>query len=556
MLDGLAPDLAPRLLIAIGGVAVAFLVLIAVLLFLRRRNAPLFIKGGRAREHRLLVLDAAAVDAKRRLVLIRRDDTEHLIMIGGPTDIVIETGISGASRPKAVTPAPGAVKPAVAGQQPVQAVAQRPAAADKPVVAAPIPPRPAEVAIPAASNHGQADNGRRQRQGQNGEQGQNQRRLERQAARAAEAAKAAGPQLGTVSAAGAVLYGADREPPAGEKKMPAMPADNAARESGERLNIVASDAENVLDVARGRVLNQQAQRDESPNEGAIRALEKQLDAGKAEAAKAEAARTESARLEAERAAAAKADAERAEAVRAEASRLETARLEAQKAEAARLEAERAERMRLEAERAEAERAEASRIEAEKAENARAEAARVEAERVAAARAEAMARFEAARRAQAEQRQAAQQASVQRPAEQQPGVQQEQRPADEAQTTAQPVVQRSNWPIVEPPVAEPAEAKRQEEAASLEDAGSRSQERLASDFERLLEAELEADGILDNYPAPTVAGERREPGSGAPTVNPVQRDVQPITGAVPGVSIEQDMARRLGEISLNKKTDSL
>ena len=50
MLDGLVPDLAPRLLIAIGGVAVAFLVLIAVLLFLRRRNSPLFVKGGRARE--------------------------------------------------------------------------------------------------------------------------------------------------------------------------------------------------------------------------------------------------------------------------------------------------------------------------------------------------------------------------------------------------------------------------------------------------------------------------------------------------------------------------
>jgi hypothetical protein len=39
------------------------------------------------------VLDAAAVDARRRLVLIRRDDVEHLIMIGGPTDIVVESRI-------------------------------------------------------------------------------------------------------------------------------------------------------------------------------------------------------------------------------------------------------------------------------------------------------------------------------------------------------------------------------------------------------------------------------------------------------------------------------
>jgi len=94
MLDGLTPDLAPRLVLAIGGVGIAFIVLIFVLLFLKRKNSPLFIKGGKAREPRLMVLDAAAVDPKRRLVLIRRDDVEHLIMIGGPTDIVIESGIS------------------------------------------------------------------------------------------------------------------------------------------------------------------------------------------------------------------------------------------------------------------------------------------------------------------------------------------------------------------------------------------------------------------------------------------------------------------------------
>ena len=53
---------------------------------LRRRNAALFVRGGKNREPRLAVLDAAAIDTKRRLVLIRRDDVEHLIMIGGPTE--------------------------------------------------------------------------------------------------------------------------------------------------------------------------------------------------------------------------------------------------------------------------------------------------------------------------------------------------------------------------------------------------------------------------------------------------------------------------------------
>jgi len=50
-----------------------------------------------ARQPRLAVIDAAAVDGRRRLVLIRRDNAEHLLMIGGPTDIVVEPNIVRAS---------------------------------------------------------------------------------------------------------------------------------------------------------------------------------------------------------------------------------------------------------------------------------------------------------------------------------------------------------------------------------------------------------------------------------------------------------------------------
>lgn len=45
-------------------------------------------------EPRLAVMEQASVDRHRRLVLIRRDDVEHLIMTGGPVDVVIETGIA------------------------------------------------------------------------------------------------------------------------------------------------------------------------------------------------------------------------------------------------------------------------------------------------------------------------------------------------------------------------------------------------------------------------------------------------------------------------------
>ncbi|MGE3064177.1 MAG: hypothetical protein AB7K67_01205 [Hyphomicrobiaceae bacterium] len=44
-------------------------------------------------EKRLAIMEQAALDGRRRLVLIRRDDVEHLIMTGGPVDVVIETGI-------------------------------------------------------------------------------------------------------------------------------------------------------------------------------------------------------------------------------------------------------------------------------------------------------------------------------------------------------------------------------------------------------------------------------------------------------------------------------
>lgn len=52
--------------------------------------------GGGGPHHRLSVIEIQAVDAKRKLVLIRRDDVEHLIMLNGDRDLLIEGGIAGA----------------------------------------------------------------------------------------------------------------------------------------------------------------------------------------------------------------------------------------------------------------------------------------------------------------------------------------------------------------------------------------------------------------------------------------------------------------------------
>ncbi len=97
----------------------AFIAILAVFgagVFLIRRFATnrLGANPNRGRMPRLAVIDAAAVDGRRRLVLVRRDNVEHLLMIGGPSDIVVE--------PNIVRAMPGrdqmAARPAIAGEAP------------------------------------------------------------------------------------------------------------------------------------------------------------------------------------------------------------------------------------------------------------------------------------------------------------------------------------------------------------------------------------------------------------------------------------------------------
>ena len=48
---------------------------------------------GRGRNRRLTLVDTMNVDPKRQLLIVRRDNVEHLILTGGPQDLVVETGI-------------------------------------------------------------------------------------------------------------------------------------------------------------------------------------------------------------------------------------------------------------------------------------------------------------------------------------------------------------------------------------------------------------------------------------------------------------------------------
>jgi len=97
--DSLAPWLT--------GLVVLLLIGLALWIFLAmvsRYRQSVFVSGGR--KNRLEVIDATAIDDRRRLVLVRRDEVEHLVMIGGHNDLVVEQNIGAQVKPEVPTITP------------------------------------------------------------------------------------------------------------------------------------------------------------------------------------------------------------------------------------------------------------------------------------------------------------------------------------------------------------------------------------------------------------------------------------------------------------------
>lgn len=149
--EGLA---GPQFATAVFWTFAALLLLVIVLIIIkliRSLTFGTFVAGGRNRKTRLAVMDAAAVDSHRRLVLVRRDDVEHLIMIGGPTDVVVERDIR-LGQQRRVEPTQVPLPPATPPRErttPPQA--QRPIEAQPVIRQAPPPPpqQPQRAAQPA-----------------------------------------------------------------------------------------------------------------------------------------------------------------------------------------------------------------------------------------------------------------------------------------------------------------------------------------------------------------------------------------------------------------------
>jgi len=104
--------------------ALAVLALMAIFFNRRRggrRERPEFLEDGR-----IAVLESRDIDERRRLVLVRCDDVEHLIVIGGPADLVIDNDVS-KMRPQTMPQKAAAAAPQTAPA----AVVPKPAAAPR-----------------------------------------------------------------------------------------------------------------------------------------------------------------------------------------------------------------------------------------------------------------------------------------------------------------------------------------------------------------------------------------------------------------------------------------
>ncbi len=127
-------------LAACGIAALVVLAILYRLVFAHRLRVP----GGRTRQPRLGLVDAFSLDGQRQLVLVRRDNVEHLVMIGGPNDVVVELQINRALTPaRENNQASPLLAPGASGRRTETPLAAAPVVAEAP---------PSKVAAPAATS--------------------------------------------------------------------------------------------------------------------------------------------------------------------------------------------------------------------------------------------------------------------------------------------------------------------------------------------------------------------------------------------------------------------
>lgn len=89
-------------------VALVFVLgLIALMTWLVRRFGPAGIAlKATGRDRRVAIVEVTPIDARRRLVLVRRDGVEHLLLLGAGNDLLVESGFGPPAKPALQEPRP------------------------------------------------------------------------------------------------------------------------------------------------------------------------------------------------------------------------------------------------------------------------------------------------------------------------------------------------------------------------------------------------------------------------------------------------------------------
>lgn len=89
---------------AVLGLALVLGLIVGLAWALKRLGFGNAIKGPLGRRRRLGTVEAVMLDSRHKAVLIRRDDVEHLVLLGPNTSQVIERGISAPADAAAAPP--------------------------------------------------------------------------------------------------------------------------------------------------------------------------------------------------------------------------------------------------------------------------------------------------------------------------------------------------------------------------------------------------------------------------------------------------------------------
>lgn len=86
-------DLLPEFIRMIAALAFVLALIGGLALLMKKLGFSGAAVQSQGKKKRLKVIESLPLDARRRLVIVQRDDVQHVILLGGNTESVVETGV-------------------------------------------------------------------------------------------------------------------------------------------------------------------------------------------------------------------------------------------------------------------------------------------------------------------------------------------------------------------------------------------------------------------------------------------------------------------------------